>query len=169
MDPKFMMEAMQATMAQGGKDGMDEAGMKHMMEMMEAVQKDPALFKQMEGMWKMMDEMHQNDPEGYKKYVDSNMAEMKEHHQAEKQQERKKAEITSTAYFCFSIRPYKLVTEQPKEWKKEDEIKLFDFVESDLKESFTDNPDKAAPLDTHKLYLNLVSHDSVLPPLRQDK
>jgi hypothetical protein len=30
----------------------------------------------MEGMWKMMDEMAQNDPVAYKKYVDGNMEEM---------------------------------------------------------------------------------------------
>ena len=43
MDPKFLMEAMQTQMASGGlKDmGMDEAGLKSMMEMIETCQKDP--------------------------------------------------------------------------------------------------------------------------------
>ena len=38
-----------------------------------------------------------------------------------------------------------------------------------MQESFAANEDKLPPLDTHKLYLNLVFHDSILPPLRSDK
>ena len=45
-------------------------------------------------------------------------------------------------------------------------IKLFDFSESQIKESFTDNDEKADPLESGpKLYLNVVYHDNVLPPL----
>ena len=61
----------------GNKDpNFNEAGMKNMMELMKKAQEDPAVFKQMEGMWKMMDEMAANDPEQYRKYVDQNMSEM---------------------------------------------------------------------------------------------
>ena len=80
MDPKLMMEAMQSQMGKnGGDSGIDPSGMRHMMHLMDEMQKNPDSVKQMEGMWKMMDEMSQNDPEGYKKYVDSNMKEMKEY------------------------------------------------------------------------------------------
>lgn len=53
--------------------------------------------------------------------------------------------------------------------KEKDEIKLFDFMESDMKESFAENADKLPPLDSHKFYLNIVSHEAVLPPLKEDK
>jgi hypothetical protein len=75
MDPKIMMEMM-AGMGKGGKSGgpdltgVDAYGMKNMMEMMEKVEKDPELKKQMEGYWKMLDNMSSNNPDEYKKFVD---------------------------------------------------------------------------------------------------
>lgn len=86
MDPKFLMEAMKMQMemkSQGGNgpvDSMDEAGLKHMMDAMEQAEKDPAIMKQMEGMWKMMDDMAQNNPDQYKKFVQGNMDAMNEDH-----------------------------------------------------------------------------------------
>jgi hypothetical protein len=128
MDPKFLMEAMQSSVAGGGVEsmGLDEAGMKNMMEMLETVQKDPAMMKQMEGMWKMMDEMHQNNPDEYRKYVDKNMTEMKAHHVEEKKVEDKKHTINSQSYFCFSVRPSKVSTAPPKK-QADPDVKLFDF------------------------------------------
>jgi hypothetical protein len=68
----------------GPMAGMDEAGIKAMMEAMEAVKKDPAMAKQMEGMWKMMDDMHESDPEEYRKFIEKNKNEMNEDHQQTK-------------------------------------------------------------------------------------
>ena len=45
-------------------------------------------------------------------------------------------------------------------------IKLFDFNESQIKESFVDNDERPEPLEgAPKFYLNVVFHDNVLPPL----
>jgi hypothetical protein len=54
----------------GGPSSEDAFGMKNMMEMMEQVQKDPELKRQMEGYWKMLDNMQESDPEQYKKFID---------------------------------------------------------------------------------------------------
>lgn len=40
---------------------------------------DPEVKKQMEGYWKMLDNMHQSSPEEYDKFIKSNMEEMKAH------------------------------------------------------------------------------------------
>ncbi len=60
----------------------------------------------------------------------------------------------------------------PKTKKKNnasDDIKLFDFAESQIKESFVDNDEKGEPLEDPKLYLNVVYHDNVLPPLNKGR
>lgn len=62
----------------GGISGMDEYGLKQMMEMMKQVEKDPEMKRQMEGYWKMLDNMNSNNPDEYKKFVDSQMGEMKQ-------------------------------------------------------------------------------------------
>lgn len=41
-----------------------------MMNMMKQVEKDPELKKQMEGYWKMLDNMNEQDPNAYKKHID---------------------------------------------------------------------------------------------------
>ena len=38
-----------------------------------------------------------------------------------------------------------------------------------MKESFSATKDKGEPLDGPKLYLNVVHHERVLPPLTKDK
>ena len=49
-------------------------------------------------------------------------------------------------------------------------IKLFDFNDSQIKESFVGNDEKADPLENGpKLYLNVVYHDNVLPPLNDKR
>ena len=53
--------------------------------------------------------------------------------------------------------------------QKKDEIKLFDFGSSEIKESFVNNPDQGDPLESHKLYLNIVSHERMLPPLSKER
>jgi hypothetical protein len=50
------------------------------------------------------------------------------------------------------------------------EVKLFDFAEKDMiKESFLHNKDSSEPLDSPKLYVNVVYADKVLPPLDKNK
>jgi len=125
----------------------------------------------MEGYWKMLDNMNEKDPKEYKTFIDKQMGEMKEYNTKEKSAEDLKRTINSDPYFSFSIRPAKLFNggkEKPAEKKEDDGIKLFDFGNNDLKESFVNNMDKGDPLDSHKLYLNIVSHGRILPPLRKD-
>ena len=71
LDPAKMMEMM-SQMSGGKGASMSESeqfGMQNMMEMFKEVQKDPALKKQMEGYWKMLDNMSENDPQEYDKYI----------------------------------------------------------------------------------------------------
>lgn len=79
-----------------------------------------------------------------------------------------KRTINSDAYFSFSMRPAKLATKK-EPTKGEDDIKLFDFGATEIKESFLNNKDLDDPLDSHKLYLNIVYHDRVLPPINKNK
>jgi hypothetical protein len=75
MDIKAMMEQF-AGAGKGGKSSgasnleMNEFGMSNMMEMMKQVEKDPELKRQMEGYWKMLDNMSSSNPEEYKKFID---------------------------------------------------------------------------------------------------
>lgn len=99
------------------------------------------------------------------------MGEMKEFKNEEEKEEQKKRTITSKPYFSFSVRPTKLVDPAKVEkLDKKDDIKLFDFGgSSEIKESFVNNPDVGEPLESHKLYLNIVYDDRILPPLNKDR
>jgi hypothetical protein len=56
---------MMASMANkpGGIDDSEAFGMKNMMEMFKEVQNNPELKRQMEGYWKMLDNMSESDPD----------------------------------------------------------------------------------------------------------
>lgn len=57
---------------------MDSAEMRSMQTVMESITSgDPEVKKQMEGYWKMLDEMAQSKPEEYKSYVDNQMKDMR--------------------------------------------------------------------------------------------
>ena len=80
----------------GGKgmpSNLDSFGMQNMMEMMEKVQKDPELIKQMDGYWKMLDNMQENDPNQYKKFIDEQKKEMEEYTKIEEKEKDKKNTI----------------------------------------------------------------------------
>ena len=112
----------------------------------------------------MLDNMSNNNPDEYKKFVESQMGDMKQAKEEEEKLEQKKNTITSTAYFNFSVRPATLVVPS-KKIEKKDEVKLFDFGSAEIKESFVDNPDQGSALESHKIYLNIVYHERILPPL----
>jgi len=82
--------------------------------------------RQMEEMWKMLDDMAQNDPEEYKRFIGEQMAEMKTEIGKEKEAEDKKQTITGQAAFCLKIRVAKVVEEKDRK-KESGGIKLFDF------------------------------------------
>ena len=67
---------------------MGSAEMRSMETLMEAMQSDdPKMKKQMEGMWKMLDDMSANNPAEYDKYIKKNMEEMKEYDKEETKRE----------------------------------------------------------------------------------
>ena len=119
MDPSQLMSmlggmgngstgGMPAMPGMGGGDGkpMSPAEMKSMQALIEAMTKgDPEMKKQIEGYWKMLDGMSQDNPDEYKKFIDSQMKEMKEYEEEEKKQEDEKFSIQSEAYFVFSVKP----------------------------------------------------------------
>ena len=56
--------------AGAGAPGMDPAGMRRMNEMFEALKSgDPELKRQLEGYWKMLDNMAASKPEEYDKFI----------------------------------------------------------------------------------------------------
>jgi hypothetical protein len=66
----------------------------------------------------------------------------------------------------------KKIDEKDRKAKKQKDaggIKVHDFHSSQIKESFIDNDEKADPLEEPKIYLNVVYHDNVLPPLDQGR
>jgi hypothetical protein len=51
---------------------------------------DPSMKSQAEGFWKMLDDLSESDPEGYKAFIEGNMKTGVEHFQKEKEQIEKK-------------------------------------------------------------------------------
>ena len=66
------------------------------------------------------------------------------------------------------MRPSKLVT-KTKDKNLSDTIKLFDFQKSEIERNFVQSEDNGEPLDQPKLYLNMLYHDKVLPPMKRDR
>ena len=98
------------------------------------------------------------------------MKEMHEYEEKEKKEEDQKFSIKSEAYFAFSVKPAKIHEPDKKQAAQPNNIKLFDFGdEEQMKESFPDNKEQGEPLDGPKLYLNIVHHERVLPPLNEKK
>lgn len=64
------------------------------------------------------------------------------------------------------MRPAKIVT---KEKNLSETIKLFDFEKSEIERNFVNTDDQGQPLDQPKLYLNMLYHDKVLPPMKRDR
>lgn len=44
---------------------------------------------------------------------------------------------------------------------------LFDFNDSQIKESYIDNDEKSDPLEEPKLYLNIVYNENLMAPLNK--
>ena len=101
------------------------------------------------------------------------MSEMKQEIAKEKKEEEKSQLITSEPSFSVRIYTARKVTGPPKDKKKasgsNEGLKLFDFNESQIRESFIDNDEKADPIDEPKFYLNVLYHDNVLPPLNKGR
>lgn len=60
---------------------------------------------------------------------------------------------------------------QKKEKNLSESIKLFDFDQNaELNMNMLDTEDQSdKPLDQPKIYLNILSHEKVLPPLKKDR
>ena len=116
----------------GGMPGMSSAELRSMQTVMEAMTSgDPAVKKQMEGYWKMLDEMAGSNPDEYSKFIDKQMSEMKEFDKEETKKEEIKFSIQSQPYFAFCVRPAKILEHSKagdsKPSSDKDGIKLFDF------------------------------------------
>ena len=115
----------------GGQSGLDESGMKYMQTMMEALTSgDPEIKKQMEGYWKMLDNMAESKPEEYDKFIKEQMTEMKQFDQEENKREEIKWSIQSEPYFAFSVLPAKILEHNkatPQPSQESGGIRLFDF------------------------------------------
>lgn len=100
------------------------------------------------------------------------MEEMKEHTKEEMKQEKAKNSIQSEPGVSMSIKPAKFISKTEAESKpkqSQDNIKLFDFGATEIKESFVNNVEKDEPLEGTKFYMNVVHSDKVLPPLNKDR
>ena len=130
---------------------------------------DPAMVQQMIGQWAQLDDMATSDEKGYKEFINKNKTEFEAEQKKVKEQKEKARIITGTAMCVIKIRPSKIV-EQNQNKNISDTIKLFDFEKSqEINKSFIDSPDQGGPLDQPKLYLNMVFHDKVLPPLDKNR
>lgn len=69
------------------------------------------------------------------------------------------------------MKPAKIVEQEKSQAPSQDaEVKLFDFGQSEqIKESFVANRETEDPLEGPKLYLNVVYHDRMLPPISPNK
>mgnify|MGYP006950313032 CR=1 FL=1 len=97
------------------------------------------------------------------------MKDMKNHQSEEEKANQLKMTINSEPYFSFSVRPSKINDLSAQKEKPKDDIKLFDFGSAEIKESFVNNADSGEPLQSHKIYLNIVYHDRIIPPLNKDR
>lgn len=71
MDPKVMMEMLGNNPQMANSFGVGASEMKQMQEMMQQMKTDPDMKKQMEGYWKMLDNMHKEDPKEYQNFIDN--------------------------------------------------------------------------------------------------
>ena len=85
-------------------------------DMIKAMEKgDPAMKKQMEGFWKMLNGMADSSPEEYKTYISGQMKEMEDAFEKERKAEEEKFTVESQPHFCFSIKPARLVTDDERD------------------------------------------------------
>jgi len=78
--------------------------------------------------------------------------------------------IQSKPLCSLKIRVAKIIV-QKKNQNVSDTVKLFDFDKNaEISQSVLENEDQSdKPLDQPKIYLNIVHHDKVLPPLKQNR
>ena len=141
-----------------------------MPELQKMMQSNPDAMKQMSGFWKFLDNLSESSPEEYNKFIQGQMSEMKEELKKEKDVETKNYTINSSPAFCMKVLVARKLDkkEEEKQQKKDDGIKLFEFNnEAQIKEAFADTSEKGDPLEEPKIYLNVVHHDKVLPPLNK--
>ena len=134
------------------------------------IDKDPSMIKQLSGFWKQLDEMASSDKKGYEEFIQKQKKEF-EVEQEKKQKELEKLRIITSKPLCsLKIRVSKIVV-QKKDTNVSETIKLFDFNKNaEISKSFIENEDQSdKPLDQPKIYLNIVHHDKVLPPLKQNR
>ena len=108
-------------------------------------------MNQVNSFWKMLDDMSENDPKAYKKFIGETMEQGFSDLKAETQEKLKSRTISAEAGLVLKFSILKI-----NEKKKDTEIKLFD----------SDEP--TASLDNVRLYLNICHHERILGPLGKD-
>jgi len=59
----------------------------------------------MEGYWKMLDNMHNDNPKEYGDFIQTQMSEMKGDQAKTREEADKKFIVESTSFFCFTAKP----------------------------------------------------------------
>lgn len=59
----------------------------------------------MEGYWKMLDNMHKDDPKEYSDFIKTQMDDMKVDQGKTREERDKKFIVESSSFFCFTVRP----------------------------------------------------------------
>lgn len=140
------------------------------MEDIEKLLDDDKTVKQMQGFWKQLDDMSLSDKKGYDDFIKKQMDEHKEWEEEQRKEREKKRIITGTPLCVLKILVSKIIV-QKKEKNLSDSIKLFDFDQNaELNMNIVESQDQGEKaLEQPKIYLNILSHEKVVPPLKKDR
>ena len=108
-----------------------------------------------------------SDKKGYDDFVKKQRVEF-EADQKKKLEEREKQRIITPKPLCsLKCLPAKIIN---KVKDLSDSIKLFDFDQNaEVNKNIVASSDSDKPLESPKLYLNILYHDKVIPPLKKDR
>lgn len=129
---------------------------------------DPAIAQKMAGFWRQLDNMSASDPKGYDEFIKKQKAEWEAEDKAKKAEREKQRIIACEVICCIKILVAK-VLEPKKKADLSETIKLFDSGPEEINASLLHNEQTGAALDQPKIYLNVVHHEKVLPPMKADK
>ena len=126
---------------------------------------DPAMAQKMAGFWRQLDNMSATDPAGYDEFIKKQKAEFEAEDKAKKAERERLRIVTSEMVCCIKILVSKVLVPKKKADLSET-IKLFDSGPEDINKSLLHNDDTGDALDQPKIYLNIVHHAKVLPPMK---
>lgn len=121
----------------------------------------------MTGFWRQLDDMAGSDKKGYDDFIKKQKGEW-EANQKKQREEREKQRIITPNILCsLKCLPAKIID---KKKDLSDTIKLFDFDKNaEVNKNMVASSDGGKPLESPKIYLNILFHDKVIPPLKKDR